>query len=342
MPACSAVGVGFHFYYTNDSGLAGVLMSCVGSDVLQSGRSTYMVPTGTTLRLVVVDASVSGTWKVVDASTMGGGAGSVSIGSNEGSTQTRNITIGESAAAGGGTGAISIGYLTNANAAYATAIGNNLSGSGSYAQAAGAVALGGSYASGTSSFAAANPDVSGTYGAQGAGSVSLGGSTKASGASSFACGNGSLAAQTGKYAFASGVFSATTGDAQTGTIVLRGSTTTNTSTSLTSDGTGAVSTSNQLIVSTGQAMAFTGTLIGKQTGSANIAAYTITGTLVNNGGTVTMPTGTLTLIGSDSIALTTSPTLAADNTNKGLTVTSGNKLTTAIHWVCTINSTEVV
>jgi hypothetical protein len=124
-------------------------------------------------------------------------------------------------------------------------------------------------------------------------------------------------------------------------IVLGAATTTNTSVVLTSDGSSALAY-NQLIVSSNQAMAFTGELIGKQSGSANIAAYTITGTLVNNAGTVTMPTGTLTAIGTDTIGLTTAPTLAADNTNKGLTVTSGAKTTTNIRWVCTLRSTEVV
>jgi hypothetical protein len=106
-------------------------------------------------------------------------------------------------------------------------------------------------------------------------------------------------------------------------------------------GNNTASSSNQLIVASGQAMAFTGTLIGKQASSANIAAYTITGTLVNNGGTVTMPTGTLTIIGTDSIGLGTAPSLAADNTNKGLTVNSGNKSATTINWVCTLYSSEI-
>jgi len=131
------------------------------------------------------------------------------------------------------------------------------------------------------------------------------------------------------------------GDSQTGMIVLGRNTTTNTTVVLTADGSTA-GTTNQLIVSSNRAMAFTGELIGKQSGSANIAAYTITGTLVNNAGTVTMPTGTLTVIGTESIGLDTAPALAADNTNKGLTVTSGAKTTTNIRWVCTLRTTEVV
>jgi hypothetical protein len=124
-------------------------------------------------------------------------------------------------------------------------------------------------------------------------------------------------------------------------IVVRAVTTTNTTVVLTSDGSTAT-TNNQLIASTDRAMAFTGELIGKQSGSANTVAYEIKGRLVNNAGTVTMPTGTLTLIGTDDITLDTAPTLAADNTNKGLTVTSGAKTTTNIRWVCTLRSTEVV
>jgi hypothetical protein len=145
------------------------------------------------------------------------------------------------------------------------------------------------------------------------------------------------AAQTGKMAFCSGV-TAAVGDAQFGLLVLRASTT-GTLVVLTSDG-AAASTTNQLIVASNQVMAFTGTIIGKQTGSANIAAYTITGTLVNNAGTVTMPTGTVTAIGTPTAGWT-APTLAADNTNKGLTVNSGFNAATNIRWVCEIKTSEL-
>jgi hypothetical protein len=150
-----------------------------------------------------------------------------------------------------------------------------------------------------------------------------------------------VSSQAARFVYAGNCIFSAAGDCQTSIFLSRASTTTNTAVVLTSDG-AAAGTGNQLIASTNLAIAFTGELIGKQSGSANTVAYTIEGRLVNNAGTVTMPTGTLTLIGTDAIVLDTAPTLAADNTNKGLTVTSGAKTTTNIRWVCTLRTTEVL
>lgn len=321
-------------------------------------------------------------WVAYAANTTGSGLASTQIGPSSQATTTRAVAIGNACqstnATEGGTAigsgatvsgesaigigknptasaayAVAIGVSTTASASNSTAIGSNSSSQGSQAVTGqGAMALGGSYASGQNSFAAAVGNNTSTYGAQGSNSAVLGYLSKATGTGGYslgysvtssgnyatAWGSYSSAAQYGKAAYASGQIAAV-GDAQQGMMVLRASTTGSTVV-MTSDA-AAASTTNQLIVATGQVMAFTGTLIGKQTGSANIAAYEIKGTLVNNGGTVTMPTGTATLIGTDSITLTTSPTLAADNTNKGLTLTSGAKTATNIRWVATIYSTEL-
>jgi hypothetical protein len=248
---------------------------------------------------------------------------------------------------------VAMGSTCTASGSQAFAMGST-----SLASNTGSTAMGNSTASGTQSFAMGNSTASGTQSvAIGAGSatstssIALGASNASSsysaaigfstttGAYSFACGY-ALGAQVGKFAFSGGPLGAQ-GDVQTGMMVLARETTTNTTVVLTSNNSAAGAT-NQLIVSTDKVIAFTGELIGKQSGSANIAAYTITGTLVNNAGTVTMPTGTLTAIGTDTIGLDTAPALAADNTNKGLTVTSGAKTTTTIRWVCTLRSTENV
>jgi hypothetical protein len=233
------------------------------------------------------------------------------------------------------------------------------------------MALGGSYASGTDSFAAGIGNNTSTYGATAANSIAIGLQSRATGSNSVAIGtayqsNGALASGIacvaigdtvtatgtntlamgtmssssgfGKYAYASGRF-AVNGDAQTGTFVLRAATTGSTVV-LTTDGSTA-GTATQLIAASNPVFAVTGTLIGKQSASANIAAYTITATVVNNAGTLTVPTATLTLIGTDSIGLTTSPTLTADNTNKCMAVTSGAKTATNIRWVCTLQTSEV-
>ena len=272
------------------------------------------------------------------ATQVASGVGSFVTGSNNTASGAQSFVMGESSTASG-TQSFAMGFSSTASGTYAVAMGVSTA-SNDYSAAIGAASAtnfaafstGSGNASGNYATALSAGDASGSY------SFAAGAST-ASGSYSFACGR-SLAAQYGKFANSGGVFS-TTGDSQTGMIVVRAATTTNTTVVLTSDG-AAAGTTNQLIVSTNQAMAFTGELIGKQSGSANIAAYTITGTLVNNAGTVTMPTGTLTAIGTDTIGLDTAPALAADNTRKGLTVTSGAKTTTNIRWVCTLRSTEVI
>jgi hypothetical protein len=151
-------------------------------------------------------------------------------------------------------------------------------------------------------------------------------------------GAGAASLQKGKYSYANNGF-ATVGDAQYGKIILKAATTTSTAVVLTSDR-AAASTNNQLIVASDQAMTFFGTLIAKQSASANMASYLIKGSIVNNAGTVSISSIAIETI-VDTIGLTTQPTFTADNTNKALTVTSGAKLTTSIRWVCNLDSVEV-
>jgi len=244
----------------------------------------------------------------------------------------------------------------------------------------GAMALGGSYASGTDSFAAAIANNTSSYGALASGAIAIGSYAKANGGAygSYAIGNAAIAsgwgsvalgrgsatgdyslsfghnsvasstkavaigfskaAQYGKYAFSGEGFIAS-GDARFGKLVLRAATTTTTAVVLTSDG-AAASTTNQLIVETSQAMTFFGTLIAKQSASANMASYLIKGSIVNNAGTVSISSIAIETI-VDTIGLTTQPTFTVDATNKALTVTSGAKLTTSIRWVCNLDSVEV-
>jgi hypothetical protein len=263
-------------------------------------------------------------------------------------------------------GAIAIGYGTPvASSTYSTAIGSASLGYASQAvTGAGAMALGGSYASGADSFAAAIGDNTSSYGATGANSIAIGYQNKSSGqygvslgyfnissgSASFTVGLGntasgeysaafgrySRAAQSGKYAFGSAQNASW---AQGGKIVLSAATTTTTAVVLTSDGSTA-STTNQLIIATNQAMTFWGTLIAKQSASANMASYMFKGAIVNNGGTVSISSISLDTI-VDTIGLGAVPTFTADNTNKALAVTSGYKSATNIRWVCNIDSVEL-
>ena len=304
-----------------------------------------------------------------DTRPSAGGRQALAIGRISDASGAEAVAIG-TAAISSNDNSLSIGLSTTASAKDAAAIGNNSAHQGSQATGAGAMALGGSYASGTDSFAAGIGNNTSSYGATGANGIAIGKQAKVTGTESLslgylsvasgatstvlgglqsqatgdysvALGNNAKAAQYGKYAYASGVFGAV-GDAQYGQMVLRAATTTTTAVALTSNG-AAASTTNQLIVASGQAMAIQGTLIAKQSGSGNMAGWTITGIVSNNGGTMAVSGLALTLIGVDSIVLGVNlPTIAVDNTNKGVTITSGFKAATNIRWVATVNTSEVL
>ena len=117
-----------------------------------------------------------------------------------------NVQMGYSATASG-VYSIAIGAAPVASADYSAAIGSNSSSGGSQAvTGAGAMALGGSYASGSNSFAAAIADNSSSYGATGNNSVAIGRLAKATGASAYAFGSSSTGnVASGNNSFASGV-----------------------------------------------------------------------------------------------------------------------------------------
>ena len=354
------------------------------------------------------------------------GLSSIAIGYQAVMSNTYGLAIGYKASATGygdtvlgnlaiasGLYSTSIGYNTSAVSNLTCAIGNNSAYGGSYAiSGAGAMALGGSYASGADSFAAAIGNNTSSYGATGASSIAIGYQAKATSSNSKAIGNTAVASHSGALAISTGdgTFGATTsgaysigigrsvtvsgqlstglgqgtvsgnysvgigfaysvtadmgvalgayantsgiigkisfgsangygGAALTGKTTVSAATTTTTTVVLTTDA-AAATTTNQLIVATGQAMTFFGTLIAKQSASANMASYLIKGSIVNNAGTVSISSIAIETI-VDTIGLTTQPTFTADNTNKALTVTSGAKATTNIRWVCNLDSVEV-
>ena len=297
------------------------------------------------------------------------GSDSIAIGQASIASGTNSLAMGGYKATAGSSYSTAIGQNSTGTGGSVTATG------------AGAMALGGSYASGIDSFAAAIANNTSSYGATGANSVAIGQTAKSSGSSataigtvvissgayalsagynntssgnysasigsfliasgerSFAAGMQSKAAQYGKYSFSGGQFSVQ-GDAQFGKLVIRAATTTTTAVVLTSDA-AAAGTTNQLILASGQAMTIQGTLIAKQSGSGNMAGWNITGIVSNNGGTMSVSGLALTAIGTDSITLDAAPTIAVDNTNKGVTITSGYKAATNIRWVATVNTSEV-
>lgn len=153
------------------------------------GTSTKPSATGTNAVAIGRDARATNTGafavgRLADAT----GSGSVAIGYNADATGNNSISLGENSVASG-EDSIAMGYHGDATAAYAVVIGNSSAGHGPAAAGAGAMALGGAYASGISSFAVHQQNNTNSYGATGANSVAIGRLSKATGSDSFAIGD---------------------------------------------------------------------------------------------------------------------------------------------------------
>jgi len=134
---------------------------------------------------------------------------------------------------------------------------------------------------------------------------------------------------------------AVVGDAQTSTFIFAQRTTDATLTSFTIDGT-APSTVNQIILPNNGAFRFKGTIIAKQSGSTNVAAWDIDGLIVRgvNAASTTLLISNVTLIQNTPGWGT--PTLAADPTAGGLRIYILGGTATNIQWVADIKTTEVI
>lgn len=272
-------------------------------------------------------------------------------------------------------GASSIGVL-------GTQLGRNSSGDMAVATTGqGAMALGGSYASGTDSFAAATANNTSSYGATAgngvalgylcrttaATSVALGSSATASGDTSFAFGSGVTSSATAfclgynstasaDFSFAIGNRAATTvqnkyayasgrfsanGDAQFGTFVLRRVTTNGTAVVLTSDNS-APSVNNQVILPNSSAHVFTGTVVARQQAAGGTQSAAWTiEGLIRREANA----ASTTLVASTVTAISNVPgwtlALSADTTNGGLAITATGAAATNIRWVATVQTSEV-
>jgi|LakMenEpi03Aug12_release.lakeMendotaPanAssembly.Ray.scaffolds.fasta_scaffold389310_1 hypothetical protein len=229
-------------------------------------------------------------------------------------------------------GSFSCGYLSSATGSGSLAHGYANTASGSD----GSVAMGyNNTASGTSS-------------------IALGTQNQATGAASVALTSNAIA--NGDYSFASGFYSrvfgiqgrvvfgrviSAAGDCQQSKFFLGIRTTGNTATTVTVAG-GAASTTNQVILSNDSAFRFKGTIIGKQSGSTNVAAWDVDGIIVRgaNAASTTLSLGNVTLVQNTPAWGT--PTLAADTTNGGLRVQVTGAAATNIQWTAAIETTEVI
>jgi len=253
-----------------------------------------------------------------------------------------------------GTNFFTTAIRTSGQAANTVALGNNSGGTPSVAiTGEGAVALGGSYASGTDSFAAGGASNSSSFGAQGSNSIALGYRAVSSGISTLVFGSENSATAAG-YSTVIGGIGASDGGiwgkfvigpgasaaGQTGITQLRASTTNATATLLATNGS-AAGAANQIILPNNSAYAFTGIIVARRqaSGGTQSAAFKIEG-LIRREGTA----ASTTLVASTVTAISNVPAwviaLSADTTNGGLAVTATGAASTNIKWITSIQTAE--
>ena len=306
---------------------------------------------------------------------------SVAIGRLASATTNYTLALGYNSDADGSS-SNSIGINTTASSSYSTSLGASSIGSGATtAIGSGAMALGGSYASGADSFAAAIANNTTTYGSQGLNSIAMGQLAKASGANSICLGrsstsSGSRAVNFGSFSTASGSFSAvlsgiSNSATQRDAVVLNGSgsvsdvvgkivwgnhgltgnhggmyrlfadTTGDTPEALTTNNETPAAT-NQVNLSNNSAVAFHGTIVARQQASTGTAcAAWKIEGLIRREGSA----GTTVLVNSATTILDNTPawgmTLSANTTNGVLKIEVTGAAATNIRWVATINTSEV-
>lgn len=283
------------------------------------------------------DNVASGQYSVViGQNSRGSNVNAVAIGSSAISTSDGSVAISKSTSSGPvsfahgsrstatGYGAVSFGGWIYADT---TASGDNsiAMGGGNTANASTTTSIGGEGNASTSQ-----------------GAVSLGGrNNTASGTHSYAF---------GAYSTTNGVegrqargrtLGTVQGETQKSEFFLSIRTTGNTATTVTVAG-GAAGTNNQVILSNNSAFRFKGTIIGKQSGSTNVAAWDVDGIIVRgaNAAATTLSLGNVTLVQNTPAWGT--PTLAADTTNGGLRVQVTGVAATNIQWTAVIETTEVI
>lgn len=371
LTAAATLGSGFNVTIWN-TGTGVITIDPSGSETID-GTATRILRRGEGMQ-VVCDGT---NWQTGDKKTMRGYAENLS------STDVRPIASGSASTAigndPGGTGVVASGLNSlaiqgNATAQNCVAIGAN-SGDGRSQAVTGiaAMALGGSYASGADSFAAAIANNTSTYGATGSNSIAIGAnaSTNATygtvlggfgntataswgislgGRSCTAGFNYSIALgylgvpnAIGKMTFGHAGGLIGTGGLGWGKLNLYAATTDATATVLTSSGSATPDTTNQLIVLNNSAYSFTGTVVARQkaaNGTAS-AAWKVEGLIRReaNAGTTTLVFSLVTAI--SNVPLWTLA-LSADTTNGGLAITATGAAATNIRWIATIDTSEVI
>ncbi|MGL4297341.1 MAG: hypothetical protein ACRCTG_16655 [Aestuariivirga sp.] len=278
---------------------------------------------------------------------------------------------------------LAIGSSTAATSNKSTAIGLNSSGAGAKAvTGSGAMALGGSYASGTDSFAAAVANNTSSYGATANNAIAIGYQARASVGQATAIGYSAQAVATGASAFghsayAEAGYSIALGDSdaiadysvalgyqaysairgkyayasgQFSSAVASAQNGVYVLRSQTVDATPtrlttnqfAAANNNQVVLSNFAAFAFTGVVVSRNDGTGTLNAAWKIEGLIYRQGTA----GSTTLVTSTVTAISNAPgwtlALSADTSNGGLAVTFTGAAATNIRTVATIQTSEVI
>lgn len=154
--------------------------------------------------------------------------------------------------------------------------------------------------------------------------------------------NASTLSMKNRIAIASGQFAAA-GDCQVSKFILKIATTNDTTTSLTTDNTGYSNGSNNYIALSNQAaFRFKGSIVGKQSGSTNMAAWDVDGLIVRgaNAAATTLVVSNINLV--SNVPSWGTPTLSADTTIGCLDVKVTGLAATNIRWIANIETTEVI
>ena len=164
LTSASTLGAGWYAYIRSNKTTGSATIDPDGSETIE-GATTLSVKRGQTVKIV----SDGTNWLVTESDFPRGFSYD-----NANNATAANAT---------GSGAVAIGYGATASGGYNFAAGASSAGAGASAgTGGGAVSLGGSYASGTDSFAAAIANNTSSYGATGANSVAIGKQAKATGA----------------------------------------------------------------------------------------------------------------------------------------------------------------
>lgn len=368
LTAAASLGSGFNCWIWNTSGTStdAITIDPNGAETID-GVSTIILRRGEGCQIVCNGTN----WQTGDKKTMRGYAENFdSAGNRPVATGDYSLALGAHATSTTqATNVYSIAIMGNCGAPRGVAIGqNSASQLAATASGSGAMALGGSYASGTDSFAAAVANNTSTYGAKAANAIAIGNTNQSTASTAvsvgdyniasgilsqcfgdyceatatlaFAYGSQAKSSLYGKWSYASASFAAA-GDAQLGNMVLRRATTGNTPTALTSNNSAADAT-NQVILSNNSAFAFTGTVVARRqaSGGTESAAWKIEG-LIRREGTA----ASTTLVASTVTAISNVPgwtlALSADTTNGGLAITATGAAATNIRWVATVQTSEV-